>query len=55
MIEIASEEADDHFVIALSDANLGRYGITSKVLTKALGKNEKVKSAVSSGFLGILV
>ena len=48
IIELAREEADDYFVIAMSDANLGRYGITAKVLTAALRKSEKVKSAVSS-------
>lgn len=38
---------DDLILIALSDANLGRYGITSQKLERALNKSrEKVKGAV---------
>ncbi|KDN48209.1 hypothetical protein K437DRAFT_245730 [Tilletiaria anomala UBC 951] len=45
--ELSRVEADDYFVIALSDANLARYGITSRVLTDALRKGgEKVKSSI---------
>ncbi|CEH18703.1 AAA ATPase containing von Willebrand factor type A (vWA) domain [Ceraceosorus bombacis] len=44
--ELTKEEADDYFVIALSDANLGRYGITTDMLAKALRSNEKVKGSV---------
>ncbi|PWN52041.1 hypothetical protein IE53DRAFT_367543 [Violaceomyces palustris] len=40
------EEADDYFVIALSDANLSRYGITSKSLGRVLSSDDKVKAAV---------
>lgn len=38
---------DDLLLIALSDANMGRYGITSQKLEQALNKSrEKVKGAV---------
>ncbi|WFD43708.1 hypothetical protein MPSI1_002372 [Malassezia psittaci] len=40
------ENADDYFVIALSDANLARYHISPELLGHALKSNEKVKSAV---------
>ncbi|PKI82422.1 hypothetical protein MVES1_003389 [Malassezia vespertilionis] len=39
-------DADDYFVIALSDANLGRYFITPDMLGKALKADDKVKSAI---------
>lgn len=41
-------EMDDYIVIALSDANLGRYGITPKRLERALTKNkvDNVKAAI---------
>ncbi|KAL9936186.1 hypothetical protein V8E36_005028 [Tilletia maclaganii] len=39
--EVAKDEADDYFVCALSDANLGRYGIGA-----ALRTNPRVKSAI---------
>lgn len=44
--DIAKQEADDYFVIALSDANLTRYGITINSLEKAMKANEKVKCAL---------
>ncbi|CAO1613724.1 unnamed protein product [Jaminaea pallidilutea] len=43
----AEKEWDDIIVLALSDANLGRYGITPQRLERALGRNrEKVKAAI---------
>lgn len=45
--EVANDDnADDYFVIALSDANLARYHITPEALGHALKSNDKVKSAV---------
>lgn len=42
-----AEDMDDYIVIAMSDANLGRYGITTETLERAMGKNrDKVKSAI---------
>ncbi|KAN0062821.1 hypothetical protein ACQY0O_004641 [Thecaphora frezii] len=38
--------ADDYFVIALSDANLARYGINHQTLGKVMRVDEKVKCAV---------
>lgn len=37
---------DDYFVCALSDANLGRYGITSATLGRVLRADDKVKTSV---------
>lgn len=39
---VTSEEADEYFVIVLSDANLGRYSISPKEFGQALTKDEKV-------------
>jgi hypothetical protein len=44
--DITKKEADDYFVIAFSDANVQRYGITIPVLEKAMTSNEKVKCAM---------
>ena len=44
--EVAEADADDYFVIALSDANLARYAITPEMLDKALKCRDKVKSAL---------
>lgn len=43
---LTKEEADDYFVIALTDANLARYGITIPAIDKAMRANEKVKCAL---------
>eukprot|EP00117_Sycon_ciliatum_P049088 scpid7831/ scgid4687/ Uncharacterized protein KIAA0564 homolog len=40
--EIAKEEADEHFVIVLSDANFSRYGIQSSTFSKVMSKDAKV-------------
>lgn len=34
--EIGKEEADDHFVIVLSDANFDRYGLSPKAYSRIL-------------------
>lgn len=39
---VAAEEADDYLVFAVSDANLGAYGITPEILRKALTVDPKV-------------
>lgn len=44
--EVAKYDADDWFVIAISDANFGRYQITAADLKKALYKDPKVKTAL---------
>ncbi|WFD02167.1 hypothetical protein MOBT1_000848 [Malassezia obtusa] len=40
------DNADDYFVVALSDANLARYSISPEELGRALKRDDKVKSAV---------
>ncbi|XP_059823780.1 von Willebrand factor A domain-containing protein 8 [Hypanus sabinus] len=51
--EIAKEEADEHFVIVLSDANLERYGISSTRFARALTCNPQVNAfAIFIGSLG---
>ena len=49
---ITNEEADEHFVIVLSDANLDRYGIRPRHLADALTANEDVNAYVI--FIGSL-
>ena len=49
---IAEEEADEHFVIVLSDANLDRYGIRPKKFADVLSSNEDVNAYVI--FIGSL-
>ena len=50
---IAKEEADEHFVIMLSDANLERYGIRPKVLADVFASQPDVRSyAIFIGSLG---
>ncbi|MGH0149692.1 UNVERIFIED_CONTAM: hypothetical protein FKN15_025915 [Acipenser sinensis] len=51
--EIAREEADEYFVIVLSDANLERYGISPDRFAQALTCNPQVNAfAVLIGSLG---
>ncbi|XP_051999049.1 von Willebrand factor A domain-containing protein 8 [Xyrauchen texanus] len=51
--ELALEEADEHFVIVLSDANLERYGISPDRFARALTSNPQVNAfAVFIGSLG---
>lgn len=37
---------DDWFVIAITDANFGRYFITPEEITRAMKKDPKVKTAL---------
>ncbi|KAM4700318.1 von Willebrand factor A domain-containing protein 8 [Discoglossus pictus] len=51
--EIAKEEADEYFVIVLSDANLERYGIPASRFAQALTVNPQVNAfAIFIGSLG---
>nr|XP_015219376.1 PREDICTED: von Willebrand factor A domain-containing protein 8 isoform X1 [Lepisosteus oculatus] len=51
--EIAREEADEHFVVVLSDANLERYGINPDRFAQALTCNPQVHAfAIFIGSLG---
>ncbi|XP_073701902.1 von Willebrand factor A domain-containing protein 8 [Garra rufa] len=50
---LANEEADEHFVIVLSDANLERYGISPDRFAHALTSNPQVNAfAIFIGSLG---
>merc|ERR550514_87781 len=40
--KIADEEADDRFVFVVSDANLAQYGVSPKVMAKALQQDDRV-------------
>jgi von Willebrand factor A domain-containing protein 8 len=42
-MEIAKFDGDDWFVIAISDANFGRYQITAAELKKAMNRDPKVR------------
>ncbi|KAI5120535.1 hypothetical protein M0805_004543 [Coniferiporia weirii] len=44
--EVAKFDADDWFVIAISDANFSRYQITAEDLKKAMNRNPKVHTAL---------
>ena len=50
--DVTSRDADEHYVIVLSDANLSRYGIPPKRLAAALMAAEKVRTYVI--FIGSL-
>lgn len=51
--ELAREEADEHFVIVLSDANLERYGISPDLFARTLTSNPQVHAfAIFIGSLG---
>eukprot|EP00928_Gymnodinium_smaydae_P008379 TRINITY_DN13054_c0_g1_i1.p1 TRINITY_DN13054_c0_g1~~TRINITY_DN13054_c0_g1_i1.p1 ORF type:complete len:146 (+),score=26.11 TRINITY_DN13054_c0_g1_i1:127-564(+) len=41
---VEAEEADDHLVFVLSDANLGAYDVTPEAMTQILRRSEKVKA-----------
>ncbi|TFY75430.1 hypothetical protein EWM64_g8582 [Hericium alpestre] len=45
-IEVSKFDGDDHFVIAISDANFSRYGITGDDLQRAMNRHPKVKTAL---------
>ncbi|KXN89721.1 von Willebrand factor A domain-containing protein 8 [Leucoagaricus sp. SymC.cos] len=44
--EVAKYDADDWFVIAITDANFSRYGITPEELTNAMKREPKVHTAL---------
>ncbi|KAI0296956.1 AAA domain-containing protein [Multifurca ochricompacta] len=44
--EVAAFDGDDHFVIALTDANFGQYNITAEDLGRAMNRHPKVKTAL---------
>ncbi|KAK2460039.1 hypothetical protein APHAL10511_007962 [Amanita phalloides] len=44
--EVAKYDADDWFVIAITDANFQRYGITPDQLTRAMKRDPKVNTAL---------
>ncbi|KAL0575398.1 hypothetical protein V5O48_000404 [Marasmius crinis-equi] len=44
--EVGKFDADDWFVIAITDANFGRYEITPEDITRAMKRNPKVHSAL---------
>uniref|UniRef100_A0A8C9W2Q1 von Willebrand factor A domain-containing protein 8 n=1 Tax=Scleropages formosus TaxID=113540 RepID=A0A8C9W2Q1_SCLFO len=51
--EVSHEEADEHFVIVLSDANLERYGIRPDRFAQVLTSNSQVNAfAIFIGSLG---
>ncbi|KAM0790964.1 hypothetical protein ACM66B_004269 [Microbotryomycetes sp. NB124-2] len=43
---VAQDDADDWFVIAITDANFSRYGITAADLKRVMNANAKVKTAL---------
>ena len=49
---LSEEEADEHFVIVLSDANFDRYGIRPQRFAQVLTSNEDVNAYVI--FIGSL-
>lgn len=50
---ITAEEADDYFVVVLSDANLERYGIPAEAFGKVLTSDPRVNAfAIFIGSLG---
>jgi len=49
---IVKQEADEHFVIVLSDANLDRYGIPPRKFAEILTMNDDVNAYVI--FIGSL-
>ncbi|KAH9028969.1 AAA domain-containing protein [Lactarius pseudohatsudake] len=44
--EVAAFDGDDHFVVALTDANFGQYRITSADLGRVMNRHPKVKTAL---------
>lgn len=51
--ELAREEADEHFVVVLSDANLERYGIQPERFARVLTSDPQVNAfAIFIGSLG---
>ena len=53
LLEISKEEADERFVVVLSDANLERYGIPASSFADALTSADNVNAyAIFIGSLG---
>lgn len=51
--KVSTFDADEHFVVVLSDANLERYGIPAEQFGKVLTRDSKVNAfAVFIGSLG---
>lgn len=51
--ELSREEADEHFVVVLSDANLERYGIQPERFAQVLTSDPQVNAfAIFIGSLG---
>ena len=51
--ELTREEADEHFVVVLSDANLERYGIRPERFAQVLTSDPQVNAfAIFIGSLG---
>jgi len=46
VLEVAKYDADDWFVIAITDANFGRYHITPEDLKRVMNKDPKVHTAL---------
>lgn len=44
--QVAAFDGDDHYVIALTDANFAQYSITEDVLARAMNRHPKVKTAL---------
>ena len=44
--EVAKFDADEWFVIAITDANFGRYNITAEELKRVIVRQPKVKTAL---------
>ncbi|KAI0061227.1 hypothetical protein BV25DRAFT_1857935 [Artomyces pyxidatus] len=44
--DISKFDGDEHFVIAITDANFARYGITAEDLQGAMNRHPKVKTAL---------
>ncbi|KAI9450095.1 AAA domain-containing protein [Lactarius psammicola] len=44
--EVATFDGDDHYVIALTDANFGQYRITKEDLGRVMNRHPKVKTAL---------
>lgn len=44
--DVSKHDADDWFVIAITDANFQRYGITPEELTRAMKRDPKVNTAL---------
>ncbi|VDB87134.1 unnamed protein product [Peniophora sp. CBMAI 1063] len=44
--EVAKFDGDAHFVVAITDANFSRYGITAEDLRRAMNRHPKVKIAL---------